>query len=95
MLTDGHSIDCTYLQHSFEDIFEGQAQIKVFREHRIDWEGAKLIPHGPDITGGGWLEARVGSQDWNLPNATNGLQAADGGGGKPRRALVPGISRRK
>ena len=50
VLTDGHSRDCTYLQQCFEDIFQGRAHIKVFREHRIDWEVPKIIPHGPDIT---------------------------------------------
>lgn len=49
MLTDPHSIACVYLQHALAVGCRERSKIKVFADHRIDWQVEGIEPHGPDV----------------------------------------------
>jgi len=50
MLTDHHFRACVYLTEAIEFVCRPRQTIKVFAEHRIDWQKDDLRPNGPDVS---------------------------------------------
>jgi hypothetical protein len=48
--TDYHQLNCQYLFGAMQEHFAGRPDVKVFGDHRIDWQIRGLIPHGPDVS---------------------------------------------
>ncbi len=49
MLTDAHSVTVDYLRHAIITGCRDLKGIRVFTEHRIDWQIGGIEPHGPDL----------------------------------------------
>lgn len=49
LLTDGHSIAVYYLRHAITFACRGRDGLRLFSEHRVDWQAPGIPPHGPDV----------------------------------------------
>lgn len=47
---DAHDQICDYLKGVFRWRLRGRPGALVLKDHRIDWQRAGLLPHGPDVT---------------------------------------------
>ncbi|HEX4610222.1 MAG TPA: Uma2 family endonuclease [Urbifossiella sp.] len=46
---DAHDNTCTYLKSVFRYRLRNRPGALVLSDHRIDWQAAGLVPHGPDV----------------------------------------------
>jgi hypothetical protein len=49
MIVDKHWVSVTYIRQAIEFANEHRPAIRVFSDHRIDWEVEGILPHGPDV----------------------------------------------
>ena len=49
MLTDGHARAVHYLRDAIQIAAESRPDVRVFTEHRVDWQVPGILPHGPDV----------------------------------------------
>ena len=49
MLTNAHSVAVWYLRQSILQACRTRPSIRVFSDHRIDWQHPDIAPHGPDV----------------------------------------------
>ncbi|MGL6076333.1 MAG: Uma2 family endonuclease [Fimbriiglobus sp.] len=49
MIVDKHWVTVTYIRQAIEFANEHRPAIRVFSDHRIDWEVEGILPHGPDV----------------------------------------------
>ena len=49
LLTDAHSIAVSYLRHAISLACRGRSELRLFSEHRVDWQVPGIPPHGPDV----------------------------------------------
>lgn len=44
-----HWVSMAYVRHAIEFVHRGRPGVRVFADHRIDWQVSGLLPHGPDV----------------------------------------------
>ncbi len=49
MLTDLHTVTVNYLREAIEILHESEPEVRVFTDHRVDWQVPGIAPHGPDV----------------------------------------------
>ena len=49
MLTDLHTVTVHYLRDAIQILHEGEPEVRVFTDHRVDWQVPGIPPHGPDV----------------------------------------------
>ncbi len=49
MLNALHSDTVSHLSEAIRAVHDGQPGVRVFIDHRIDWQVAGMLPHGPDV----------------------------------------------
>jgi colicin import membrane protein len=47
---DAHVINIHYLRDALEETFRDRSDVKVFCDHRVDWQVPGITPHGPDVS---------------------------------------------
>lgn len=65
VITDGHRLDCNYLQNAFAVQVQGDATARVLGDLRVDWSHPEIQPLGPDVI---LVTGVNGRRDWTTFN---------------------------
>ncbi|MGL6076334.1 MAG: Uma2 family endonuclease [Fimbriiglobus sp.] len=49
LVTDRHSLSIQYCRYALDYLCQEQPDIRIFSEHRTDWQVEGIKPHGPDV----------------------------------------------
>ena len=74
LLTDAHSRAVVYLRHAIEFAHRGEAGVRVFIDHRVDWQTGNVLPMGPDVVAFGAVLAEWDPYLGTLPVAALGVE---------------------
>ena len=74
MLTNAHSIAVWYLRQSIVQACRARPLVRVFSDHRIDWQHPDIAPHGPDVVVFDRFTAEWDELRGTLPVADLGLE---------------------
>jgi len=65
MIVDAHAVSHQYLVHAIRYGCRHRTGIRLFSEHRVDWQVPGILPHGPDVV----VFDRF-TVEWNSTNGT-------------------------
>ncbi len=74
LLTDAHSRAVAYLRHAIEFAHRGETGVRVFIDHRVDWQTGNVLPMGPDVIAFGKFLAEWDPYVGTLPVANLGVE---------------------